>query len=503
MKAIDLLLLSVIPDEDFDAFESVLSCRRKIERTKESDRVGVKKFIKLLSSEGYKGMKLFDGFFFSFSIDQISKEFDLLKMSDDTEEILNIELKSKTIDSNKMEEQLVKNKYYLNAVCRRTQLYSIDLENKAVYLLNDNNKLIGSNVSSLVEDIRRIKNPMMEGIERFFSASKFLLSPISQPELFHSRFYCLNSKQEEIKRHVIWEFENRVADSNLIGVTGLPGTGKSLLLYDIAREIGKTSKVLVIHCAKMSLSHKRLTINNVDIKPIKNIKYTIEFEKYAIVLVDEAHRIRTQDYELITQETAKNKIICVMFYDEGQMLANTEISRNISQRIKKESSGSEYALSKNIRANPELTAFVTWFFDLHKWNENYKYENIDILFAPDTTVANAIKKYYVATKGYRFINFTASYYKATPFDVYDEDYGVCTHEVIGEEYEGVVCIIDHNFYYDSNGKLIANSHATNNYLYDRMLYQNLTRARERICIIIMGNKKLFSKVFYMLKKKFK
>ena len=502
MRAIDLLLLYVIPDDNFDAFESVYSCRKKLEKTKEADRIGVKEFIKMLSSEGYKGLKLYDGFYFSFSIDQIGKEFDLLKMSDDGKEILNIELKSQTVDISKMKEQLIKNKYYLNAVCKSTCLYSIDLEKKIVYLLNDEGELIVSSVSALVEDIRRINNPLMEGIEKYFSASKFLLSPISQPELFLSSFYCLNSKQEEIKKHILWEFDNRVADSNLIGVTGLPGTGKSLLLYDIAREIGKKSKVLVIHCAKMSSDHERLKIDNVDIKPVKNIRHSVDFDKYDLVLVDEAHRIYTSEYELITQETAKNKTICVMFYDEGQMLANTEISRNISQRIKKESSGSEYALSKNIRVNPELAAFVTWFFDLHKWNRDYKYENVDILYATDKEVANAIKEYYVAVKGYKFINFTSSYFKTTPFDAYSEGGDVCTHEVIGGEFEGVVCIIDRNFYYNSKGKLIANSHATNDYLYDKMLYQNLTRAREKICIIIMGNEKLFSKVIYMLKKKY-
>ena len=142
MRSINLLLLSVVPDDEFDTFESVYSCREKLEKTKVSDRKGVREFIKMLTSEGYRGMRLFEGFFFSFSINQISKEFDLLKISDDLEEVVNIELKSQSIDVDKMEEQLVKNKYYLNAVCKNIHLYSIDLENKIVYLLDDEDKPI-------------------------------------------------------------------------------------------------------------------------------------------------------------------------------------------------------------------------------------------------------------------------------------------------------------------------------------------------------------------------
>ena len=502
MRAIDLLPLFMVSDEDFNPFESVYSCRKKLEKTKEADRVGLREFVKLLLSEGFKDIKLYDDFFFSFTIEQNSKEFDRLKIAEGLDRALNIELKSRTVDVERMRKQLIQNKYYLSSTCKDVQLYSIDLEKKIIYKLGEDDELNESDVVSLVNDIKKIDKAIKERIEDILSASHFLISPISSPDRFLKEFYCLNSKQEEIKNQIIWAIESRTEDSNLIGVTGSPGTGKSLLLYDIAREVGKNNQVLVIHCAIMSPVHERLRIKNVDIVPVKRIGEATEFNKYDLVLVDETHRIYKNDYEIICRETAKNNIMCVMFYDEGQTLAYDEISRNISQRIKNES-GSVYILPKKIRANLELTAFITWFFDLRKWNPNFEYDCVEILYAPNSACANSIKNYYVESKKYRFINFTSSIFNETPFDVYCNGEYVSTHRAIGREFSKVVCVIDNNFYYDEDGKLCALGHVTHNYLYDKMLYQNLTRARDRICIIVMGNKDLFSRIISMLSKKYK
>ena len=502
MKTTNLYFYYDVPEEEFSTFENLYACRKKYEKTKKADIEGVKLFIKMMLDDGHTDLELFDNFFFSFTINQISKEFDLIKISESLESAVNIELKSQSISPDKIKKQLVRNRYYLTSACRHVDLYTVILEEKKVYKLTEDDEIVSSNLNALTTDITKIANPMTEGIERIFSASKFIMSPISEPKKFLEGFYALNSQQEEVKSRIITTINERTADSNLIGVKGQPGTGKSLLLYDIAQKLARETEVLVIHCAIMSSDHENLEIDNVDIIPVKDIDELTDFSQYGLVLVDEAHRIYYSDYEIICQKTKENNIFCVMFYDDMQRLENSEIKAQISQHIE-DTTGSIYSLSEKIRSNPELTAFISLFFYFCKWNPNYDYENVDILYASDENKADAIKSYYVKKKGYKFINFTPSKYKKTPFDCYQSSCSYeDTHKIIGREFDKVVCIIDSNFYYDGNGELKANSHPYENYLYDRMLYQNLTRAKEKICLIIMGNKKLFSTIIGKLGKKY-
>lgn len=502
MKATNLSFYYDVPEEGFSTFENLYACRKKYEKKKKADIEGIKLFVKMMFDAGYTDLELFDNFFFSFTINQISKEFDLIKISEDLERAVNIELKSQAIEIENVKKQLVKNKYYLTSACSHVDLYTVILDEKKVYKLTEDNEIVVSDLKSLTDDIVRVERPMTEGIEKVFSASQFIMSPISEPEKFLGGFYALNAKQEEVKSHIISIFNDREADSNLVGVEGQPGTGKSLLLYDIAQELAQVTKVLIIHCAIMSPEHKKLKIDNVDIVPVKGINASTDFTQYGLVLVDEAHRIYPSDYKIICQETEKNNIICVMFYDDMQRLQNSEISANISWHIK-ETTGSVYKLSEKVRSNPELGAFISLLFNLRNWNSNYDYDNVDILYASDKNNADVIKNYYVETKGYKFINFTSSNYSETPFDYYRHGcHYESTHRIIGMEFDKVVCIIDDNFFYNDERKLAANSHPYTNYLYDRMLYQNLTRAREKLCLIIMGNKDLFLTIIGMLEKKY-
>lgn len=58
-----------------------------------------------------------------------------------------------------------------------------------------------------------------------------------------------------------------------------------------------------------------------------------------------------------------------------------------------------------------------------------------------------------------------------------------THKVIGQEYDAVTMIMDNNFYYSDNileGKI----HPNPDYIFTQLLYQGLTRTREKLLLII-------------------
>lgn len=61
-------------------------------------------------------LKISNGFFIGFKINQISKEFDLLRFGNN--EIVNIELKN-TSNEVKMKKQLIHNQHYLRSISSR------------------------------------------------------------------------------------------------------------------------------------------------------------------------------------------------------------------------------------------------------------------------------------------------------------------------------------------------------------------------------------------------
>ena len=58
--------------------------------------------------------------------------------------------------------------------------------------------------------------------------------------------------------------------------------------------------------------------------------------------------------------------------------------------------------------------------------------------------------------------------------------------------------MDKSFYYDKNNILQSLVHPNPDYLYTQLLYQHLTRAREKIALIIVDAPDLFEKISSIL-----
>ena len=67
---------------------------------------------------GFDNEELYSGFIFGYTIPQLNKEFDLLKITES--KCINIELKSKEISEDKIKKQLLLNKHYLRLLKKRT-----------------------------------------------------------------------------------------------------------------------------------------------------------------------------------------------------------------------------------------------------------------------------------------------------------------------------------------------------------------------------------------------
>ena len=96
------------PIEDFNQYLQVLSNSNVSLKCQE--RESLYRLVNLLLEHG-ADIDEFGGFTVSYSIPQIGKEFDLLKIG--MESVLNIELKSEPVGQDKIASQLKRNKYYL------------------------------------------------------------------------------------------------------------------------------------------------------------------------------------------------------------------------------------------------------------------------------------------------------------------------------------------------------------------------------------------------------
>ncbi|MBR5677756.1 MAG: hypothetical protein IKX20_06435 [Paludibacteraceae bacterium] len=120
-----------------------------------------------------------DGFFFSFHIPHIGKEFDLLKLTDKT--CLNIELKSSAVSEEQIVDQLRKNRYYLGHLGKRILLYTVVTSSIRCYKLSLNDELVAVDVSEVVKAVRMVSEGYLESIDNLFRASDYLVSRSRDP----------------------------------------------------------------------------------------------------------------------------------------------------------------------------------------------------------------------------------------------------------------------------------------------------------------------------------
>lgn len=92
-------------------FENILSKRSKKLKVKPQEFDAIRSLVNMLLGIGVE-IKNFENFFLSFMIEQIGKEFDLIKLDKDNL-VLNIELKSEEVGVEAIQNQLEKNRYYL------------------------------------------------------------------------------------------------------------------------------------------------------------------------------------------------------------------------------------------------------------------------------------------------------------------------------------------------------------------------------------------------------
>ena len=74
-----------------------------------------------------------------------------------------------------------------------------------------------------------------------------------------------------------------------------------------------------------------------------------------------------------------------------------------------------------------------------------------------------------------------------PYNKYSiEEEEDTAHKVIGQEFDNIITIIDKHFFYNDNGDLAIKGYKPY-YEPSKMLYQIVSRVRNKLCIVIVDN----------------
>lgn len=522
MKALNLYAFTRV-DTDYAAeYMNMLSARERREKCRPHEFLTIKKLVETLLKNDVS-VELLDGFFFSYTIGQIGKEFDLLKIEQDRA-VLNIELKSEAVPLEEIEKQLRTNRYYLGFVAADIRLFTFVASTETFY------QLIGDTCfqvpcEALMDALPGFKGYITADIEKLFEPAQFLISPFTDPTKFLKGKYFLTQQQQEIREKILAAVEEKTNPPHLFGITGGTGSGKTLLLYDIARTLARDGhSCRVIHTGELSPGHRYLNDRweHVEILSVKDLWKAGEIKnEKEYVFIDEAHRLYPQDAEKLVQDSEAQQNVLIFSYDNEQWLSHTERIRDIPAFLESLPGFTEWVLSRRIRTGIEIAAFYRNMLDLNSAPRGeMDYSHIDVLYAENEGEAELLTDFYTGTLHYHCPNrqhptsgVSGSVNK--PEGGFDS--------ITGQEYDNVLIRISDHFCYMEDGTLRNSKiqekipeydaesvrestsgvctesdpkHASgsDSESLDSFMYQNITRTRGSLCILVIGNYVLFQQI---------
>lgn len=460
---------------------------------KGNELIDLENFIKYMKPF-INDISILDNYFFGFTIKQISKEFDLLRFGEN--EIINIELKSKDTGI-RIGQQLIKNRYYLKFLGKKVYNFSYISELNKLFYLTENDKIEEVEITFLISILEEQEIEKIDFIENLFNPTNYLVSPFNSTETFINGEYFLTDQQIRIKKE-LHEINCKNASSH-IAITGGAGTGKTLLVYDIAKDyIEKGLSIFIIHCGKLNSGHLNLISNY--FWPISSIKqFEVEsLDEIDILIIDEIQRIRKYQLTNIFEKLKNRKIKCIYSFDPLQCMDKTEITNNIPEYIRSQVNLKEFKLADKIRSNKEISNFIKRFLNKSKKIENETFSNVHIQYFSNVDFTKTYLES-LSNEGWKVINYTPSQYQNFPYDKFRCIKEDCAHEVIGQEFDKVVAVVDEFYYYNDVGTLSTYGWRERPYYHPtKMLFQILTRTRKELMLVIINNKVVLERVLDVL-----
>lgn len=394
-------------------------------------------------------------FFYSFQVPRLGKEFDLLQIKDD--QIVNIELKSGKVSDEAVRKQLLQNRYYLSVQGKMIQSYTYISSQERLVRLNNHDHIVEADWDQLCLALQRQSKDYEGDIEDLFQAEMYLFSPVTEPERFLNKEYFLTSQQKDIERRILDKI--RKVKYGYFWFSGLPGTGKTLLLYDIAMKLSVHQKVCMIHCGETGKEWKILHDRLLRIAFLSDSQFEEcpDLKEYSAILVDEAHLLSVKELHRILELSEKHPVI--FSGDDEDMISDEEMDRTMLREIEHLPDIQSFHLTNRIRTNAELSSFIQNMMHLPEKRMVRYYPHIQVVYANDDEEAG------ILLKGYQ---------------------------------NQLVFIIDERYYYDEKGYLREQRQKYQKPTAVRTLFHRLNEAREEFAIIVKGNEAVYEVLLDLL-----
>lgn len=476
MKAINILSLVQakrdLCDENFQHYIANFQLNPRIRPTEIADCATL---IEELMQIGAKSHH-FNEFFVGYAIQQISKEFDLLRIGDDF--LLNIELKLEGT-KDRIEKQLIQNAHYLRFLNKPLYSFTFVTQTKTLYKLQ-NGQLQRAPLYELFNLLEQQCVTYDVAIDDLFDPVNYLVSPIDEPLPFMNDEYFLTAQQTTFKIEIM---NAAMRLRKWLAIKGGPGTGKTLLTYDIAKTYQQAGYlVCVLHTRPLQAGQK--TLNTHFGWYIAHIDEPFEHEPFDIIIVDEAQNLEPAHIARLLEYEVRHESKIIISYDPQLYFNGAPIIAYIEQFVKLE----QFELKVIIRYNKEIQTFINCLFDLHYEHHYPTFQHVSVHYFSYIYEA----KQYVESlqqKNWRIINVLHELSQGKQS---------ATKDIIGQEFDCVAAIMDEHFFYKENGRLSCSGLKPITEQPTKILFQALTRARKRLQIIVVGNEQVLQNMLAIL-----
>ena len=527
MKPINIYTLTRIKDPDrLSRLERQLSRRGHHLKVKEWETDGLRAFIDNLTkvspeASGYE-------FFYSFTMPKLGKEFDLIRVGSGS--VVNIELKSGNVSDEVIRDQLLANKYYISTLGLNMHFYTYISNQDRLVRLSNSEKLVETDAEELAVVLNAQRDCYTGHIEELFSEDRYLISPLTDPGRFLREEYFLTSQQKDIKNQILKKIRwgNEAGIPVIQGFTGLPGTGKTILLYDLAMSLSRWDKVCVLHFGSHLSELEQLDerLKRIDFYYCTTgEKFDIE-EDYTAILVDEGHRIDKANLEAILELSAKWRAPVIFSYDREDAIAEGERAGFGAELIEALDGFSGHRLTNRIRLNSELSTFINCVMGFKGKIHRRDFASVSLAYAGDDIESGQLILNY-QKDGYMYIKDDALSMPVFPGGSGTEGHSgaaaaavtmsaIDISDATCREFDKVVMLIDESFFYDEGGFLRCgytrdaldavnigedtDDTDTASESHVRALFHGLSRAKKNIAVVVKNNMSVFDVLLYILQR---
>lgn len=470
MKSISIYALTRKQNiEHLQKLEQQLSGREHMLKMKEWELESMRALVERLElhMQDVSALRLF----YSFQIPRLGKEFDLLQIREN--QIINIELKSGAVSEEAIQKQLIQNRYYLSALGKPIQSYTYISSQNRLMRLTNHDHVIEASWNQLCAALQKEGKDYSGDIENLFRAEWYLFSPLTEPNRFLNKEYFLTAQQRDIKRQILKKI--REEQTGFFSFSGLPGTGKTLLLYDIAMKLSNRQQVCIIHCGeagkKWEILHKRL--QRIDFLSDNQLETQFSLEDYHAILVDEAHLLSVEKLNVLLDMSEDRPII--FSSDSEEMISPKEIDQSTMKRMEELPNLQTFRLTNRIRTNAELSSFIQNMMHLPVRKNQNQYPHVFVVYANDAKEADTLVQDYVR-QGYQYFPQGES-----------TELGITAVR----DTEKMVVMLDERYYYDDEQYLRSRNLMRNGQSEVRSLFHLLNQAKENLAFVVKGNETVY------------